>query len=89
MLQLKQRSCVLCKLITIQALFETFEDFSTLPWVKLSYKFYSNVYVLTNSSSLEERFNPCSPQINKDDDRLSQMQRFVVIKCHNVVLCTV
>lgn len=46
------RSRALCKVTAIRPLFETFEDFATWIWVKLSYKLNSNVSVLTNVSSL-------------------------------------
>lgn len=91
MWQPQHRACVLCKLITIWALFETFEDFfSTLTWVKLNYKSNSNIYIRDDKFIITlDRLNPCSSQINKDDDHRSHMQRSSAIKYHCVICCTV
>lgn len=90
MWQPQHRACVLCKVITIWALFETLEDFSTWTWVKVNYKPNSNIHIHADTFIVAlDTLNPCSAQINKDDDRGSHMQRFSAIKYHRVICCTV
>lgn len=56
----------------------------------MNYKPNSNIHIHADTFIVAlDTLNPCSAQINKDDDRGSHMQRFSAIKYHCVIRCTV
>lgn len=56
----------------------------------MNYKPNSNIHIHADTFIIAlDTLNPCSAQINKDDDRGSHMQRFSAIKYHCVICCTV